>query len=763
MLKSKNWQQVLLFPTGIFIALMLCSSYCIAQDLIKDTRNETPNTRVKPSNEQSNIYRNMQAGIIEKDLQKIKLLKLNANEAQVFATKKEYVSDAAVLSKNSESFSNFLKSGMDEMIFEIPVKKGKAIRLVMQQVHFLGDDFAYRTGDGEVIEVADQGLFYEGYVMGNPNSFAALSIFEDNLRGLISDANGDYVLATLGEKSENYILYNDKDLLTSFGSGCGINDPTPFTRKTAGMTSQEASTEKSLGCVEIRVECEYSFYQFHGSKLSQNYQYVLGQFNEARIIYANEDIDLKLVDVLIWRTPSPYTTFNSSSDPGSVTLNQFSTYRQNNDDGPINLLLYHKSNWSGGWAWLDYLCQSYVPSSEQGPYTVVNNYSSTLTPFPGYSQDLENYVHEIGHVLGANHTHDCVWGPSSNAALDNCFIPYDPVTGNQPGCAHGPAPTSSGTIMSYCASGYTPPGESQSVSVLYGIDLINGMGAFPGTVNNPRSLISNRVSNASCCSGANLCNEDVFSTFSWLSNIINPNATGYQSVDVYKFNSSVYFVNVFTNGQYKLYYNGNLWCTSSGNFNCVDAYNLNHLVDHWDSDCGACEQDDVFAQFPWLSNYVNENNCTDEEIVVYKKGVHYYIHIQAGNSGKLYYNNMLWCTDSQNFDCVAAYGLTQITAEWACCNGNTQQPRLENDALSSAADLKVFPNPNRGIFEVKITASEQEKVTLNIFNLQGQLISSRMVQANALSQVDISDFGAGIYMLRVISEQGQQTAKVIVQ
>jgi len=440
-------------------------------------------------------------------LKQVNLFELTKDTPELYAKQSDYVNDAVLLKKNYTKINSLIKERPNHFQFEIPVTSGKSITLELTQVDFLGKDFKVKTGDNQIVKIENKALFYHGYVKGNPNSLAAISVFENEVKGVVSDSGGDYVLASLNKEDDISIFYNDRDLKNRVSSACAMEDTEKYLNTEIDNNVKNYQKSNSLGCVDVRIECDYSFYQAHNSKLTNVYEYVLALFNEGVIIYANENIDLKLEEIIVWRTPSPYPLLAGNiDDPGDDILDDYTQYRQNMDDGPINNLLYSKPNWSGGWAWVDFLCKPYNPTSKKGPFCVTNSYSTTLTPFPDYSQDLENFVHEIGHVLGSRHTHDCVWGPNSNATLDNCGLPYLPGV-PQPSCAHGPAPTNGGTIMSYCASGYAPPGETVQVATLYGINLINGLGDFPGTVNNPRALITNRVSNASCCSGTDLCNE----------------------------------------------------------------------------------------------------------------------------------------------------------------------------------------------------------------------------------------------------------------
>ncbi len=75
----------------------------------------------------------------------------------------------------------------------------------------------------------------------------------------------------------------------------------------------------------------------------------------------------------------------------------------------------------------------------------------------------------------------------------------------------------------------------------------------------------------------------------------------------------------------------------------------------------------VFTNYPWLSTYVNPNNCAGESITVYNAGSYNFVLIQNGIDSKLYFENgTFYCNETPTYSCVAAYSLSNIAQTWTC-------------------------------------------------------------------------------------------------
>jgi hypothetical protein len=79
-----------------------------------------------------------------------------------------------------------------------------------------------------------------------------------------------------------------------------------------------------------------------------------------------------------------------------------------------------------------------------------------------------------------------------------------------------------------------------------------------------------------------------------------------------------------------------------------------------------------------------------------------------------------------------------------------------NDNALSANNIAIYPNPTQNKFTVEIG----KNVTLEILNLQGQLIS-KFNLINPINTIDVSELTRGVYMLYIKSENELTVKKMI--
>ncbi len=381
-------------------------------------------------------------------------LKQNLGIPEALETKKILSFDAKVLDSK-------IKENPEVLSITLPGFDGEW-NLQLEPAQIFSDDFFVNSPKGTVTDEVDLGKYYRGVVAGKKNSLVSISVFDGEIQGMIAIEGHNYTLGKLLGQSENYILFDETEIDKEYPNFCSTQDnntkPLEFDRPRA----ETKSTDK---CVNVYFELDYDVFQNKGS-VSGATNYMTAVFNEVATLYANENLTVKISEIFVWSSPSPYSGASSTT-----MLNDFRSTRPNFNGDLGHLIDFRPSN--GGIAYVDVLCNNTYNYAYSG-------IDPTYKNVPTYSWTIEVITHEIGHNLGSPHTHDCSWpgGP-----IDNC----QPPSGV---CGPGPAPTNGGTIMSYCHL------------TSHGINFNNGFGPLPG------DLIRNRVSNASClssCEDPNVC------------------------------------------------------------------------------------------------------------------------------------------------------------------------------------------------------------------------------------------------------------------
>lgn len=382
---------------------------------------------------------------------------------------KEKVKEATLMEVNRPVLNKIIQQQPDLIQLSIPGigdADGYTLKLLRQDP--FTDQFKMVDGEERIIPYRP-GVYYRGYIVGDPKSIAAISFFEGDIIGVTSPAEGNQVIGKWGElnKGSTYILYNESDLQIPTPPVCAVDETMESAVEASTTSSINPNSYQGKECktVAVYLEADYNVFTKKGRSIQSVSNYITGIYNIVSTLYANEGINTKINKLKVWdkRDPYNYSTSNAA-------LNTFGQRIGNNFDGDLAHLLSLSSNNLGGLAWVDVLCGN-------GHRHAFSNIGLGYTDFPTYSWTTEVVTHEMGHNLGSPHTQRCFWGPQHNQALDNCYA-------TEGGCPRGPAPRNGGTIMSYCHL------------TRYGINFRNGFGKEPG------DLIRNRVRGAGCLGDA---------------------------------------------------------------------------------------------------------------------------------------------------------------------------------------------------------------------------------------------------------------------
>ena len=341
----------------------------------------------------------------------------------------------------------------------VPGANGPVV-LDLEKVDITTSDFRVVQASTDLPVRRTASVHYQGMVRGEPGSIAAISVFPDQVMGLLADADGQRVIGRLDNDRDGlHVFYREQDLRGSPGAQCDV-------REVPGDASHPvpaAPGERTTRCVRFYWEVDNDIFVNKGSVTNAT-NYVTGLFNQSSIIYANDGIDVALSEVYVWDVTSPYTS-NSSGE----LLDQFGDYRTSFNGDLAHLLAFRGG---GGIAWLNTLCNG-------TRYRMAfSGISSSYSSVPTYSWSVEVVTHEQGHNMASPHTHACSWN-GDYTAIDGCGPAAGYVEGT---CPAAPVPSSAvgGTIMSYCHL------------VSAGIKFVNGFGPQPA------ALIVGRVNAATC-------------------------------------------------------------------------------------------------------------------------------------------------------------------------------------------------------------------------------------------------------------------------
>lgn len=370
------------------------------------------------------------------------------------------VAEGHLLELQASALQSLHSANLETFALEIPTGGKKSLVLELVRHQLLTEDFSVvsNASNGQPVDY-QLGVYYRGIVRGDNQSLAAISVFKDEIIGLVStEATGNMVLGKTGDPGKaggSYIFYQENDLLADPSFACNTPDE-PLGQH---PHPEEQAGEKVAKCVRAYLECEYDLVTEKGGTTGA-VNYVTGLFNAVATLYQNEAITTYISQVFTWTSADPYATSSSSA-----ALTSFRNYRTTYN-GDVAHLISRGAPTGGGIAWVDALCTSYAYA-----YSYIN---STYQNVPTYSWSVNVIAHEMGHNLGSPHTHACAWN-GNNTALDGC----GPAVGANEGC-NASVPTA-GTVMSYC----------HLISGV-GINFNLGFGAQPG------DLIRNEITNAAC-------------------------------------------------------------------------------------------------------------------------------------------------------------------------------------------------------------------------------------------------------------------------
>ena len=93
---------------------------------------------------------------------------------------------------------------------------------------------------------------------------------------------------------------------------------------------------------------------------------------------------------------------------------------------------------------------------------------------------------------------------------------------------------------------------------------------------------------------------------------------------------------------------------------------------------------------------------------------------------------------------------------------DTLVTRTPSNNIVETQHIRVYPNPADQYVFVELAAENNEKGSVQICNLQGQIVMQKMVQ-KGLTRIDVSELAEGMYIMKVETRGVVRVNKLVVQ
>jgi len=383
--------------------------------------------------------------------------------------------DRSMTLQHSFARSVFEPQNATLTLLNFPLPGNESAALVLERTHPVVDantEFYTHTKAGKVPFKVGPVFSYRGTVDGDPQTSVTLHYSEGDLTGFIMQANGqrvaigrDFNSARTAAGTPHMIA----DELTMFGGNlladfrCGSEDlpvdPDAAARKMVipsvpkGGEGLQAEYLRNFTMAMVLREDLDSTMKRRGQTDEEIAQYFIKIIAAVAQTYEQElnaYLNIGYFEKFTEDEPSGY--FYDGKTPGAL-LNEFSldwSSRMNNVDRTVAHLYTRMRPGAdgnvGGIAYLDGMC-----SKKNGGGYGVSTMQLDASTVPGDPNRRNGFVwdvfvssHEMGHNIGAYHTHNCYWSPP----VDTCQI-----KGDRTDACYDLANLRRvvpGTIMSYC-------------------------------------------------------------------------------------------------------------------------------------------------------------------------------------------------------------------------------------------------------------------------------------------------------------------------
>ncbi|MBS1536681.1 MAG: hypothetical protein JST20_02885 [Bacteroidetes bacterium] len=365
---------------------------------------------------------------------------------------------------NTNAFASVFKSSYPTItLTEFPISKSETATLFLVQARSVVDARTEWYVGSKRASIPDV-VAYRGVIVGEPNSKVLINYANGDMMGCIIRGSGEQLtISPYGNSVSTERLHTvAPELAISQQNGnlpfnCATDESGAALVVPKVSVKKDKSVELILSKqpleVEVIVETTTGFFTGPGGgNEAKAGAYIVSLYNMVSLIYEDEmNLTYRIIKTQIWTKDDPDGYKNSDPNTGDNRLlkDEFVNRWKIRTTTPrdlVNLLsrpggtrVLGIANGIGG------ICNN-TDGSVSG-YAVCGIQGFTNIPTLSYSEEVTTIAHENGHVMGAAHTHNCVWNPP----LDSCTTSNDPNSNfYSDACNTGNPIYNTGSIMSYC-------------------------------------------------------------------------------------------------------------------------------------------------------------------------------------------------------------------------------------------------------------------------------------------------------------------------